>query len=151
MSRTNSGGFALLEIVVALGLLAVSTLVIAEALGAAIEYARAAHAARRATAVAAAVAHTFDAGVAYPTGWRVAGTPGADALPGTRDDDPPAGPGPACRRRVTVFGRGDQVWLWVEGSCADPGQDARRGAAGSGGSRLGGGRLDGSAVLVRAR
>ncbi len=133
-----------MEIVVALGLLAVSTLVIAEALGTALEYARAAHAARRATAVAAAVAHTFDARVDYPTGWRVAGTPGADALPGTRDDGPPVGPGPVCRRRVTVFSRGDQVWLWVEGSCLDPGQDARRRATGVG-------RLGGGAVLVRGR
>ncbi len=143
MSKHETGGFALLEVVVALGLLAVSTLVIAEALGAALGYARAAHAARRATAVAAAVAHTFDVGADYPTGWRVAGTPGADALPGTRDDDPPAGPGPVCRRRATVFSRGDQVWLWVEGSCADPGQEARTGS--------GSGRLGGSAVLVRAR
>lgn len=146
MSKRTTGGFALLEVVVALGLLAISTLAIVEALGAALEYARAAHAARRATAVAAAVAHTFDVGVDYPTGWRIAGTPGADALPGTRDDDPPAGPGPVCWRRVTVFRRGDQAWLWVEGSCADPAQGARRGATGSAGGRLGR-----SAVLVRAR
>jgi hypothetical protein len=140
MSQRDTGGFALLEIVVALGLLAVSMLVIVQALGAAFHYLRAASAARRAVAVAAAVAHTFDESAAYPAGWRVAGTPGADGLPGTGDDGPPAEPAIACRRRVVQVPRGDERWLWVEAAC-----DA--GGAGI----LPGGRLASGALLLRGR
>ena len=146
MSERTMGGFALLEVVVASGLLAVSTLVIAQALGAALEYSRAAEAARKATAVAAAIAHTFDERATYPTGWRVVGAPGRDGLPGTRDDIPPDGSVPRCWRRVVL----DARWARVEASCDDvigtPGPDAR--GAGSGAA---GGRLGTNAVLVRRR
>lgn len=145
MSKHSTGGFALLDVVVALGLLAVSTLVIAEALGAAFEYLRAAQAARQATAVAAAVAHTFDRDADYPAGWRVAGAPGADALPGTRDDDPPPQPETACRLRVVPVPRGEQRWVWVEASCLGRGGEAGAGAP------LHGGRLGRGALLLRGR
>lgn len=149
MSQRDSGGFALLEIVVALGLLAVSTLVIVQALGAAFQYLRAASAARRAVAVAAAVAHTFDDGALYPAGWRVAGTPGADGLPGTGDDGPPAEPGNACRRRVVRAPRGAEEWIWVEASCvAGAGISA---GAGTPASTARGGRLAAGALLLRGR
>lgn len=144
MSKHAKGGFALLEIVVALGLLAVCTLVIAEALGAAFEYLRAADAARRATAVAAAVAHTFDGDADYPAGWRVVGAPGADALPGTRDDGPPPLPATACRRRVIPVTRAQQRWVWVEASCTG-------GAGGGSGAPLRGGTLGRGAMLLRGR
>lgn len=145
MSKYRTGGFALLEIVVALGLLAVSMLVIAEALGAAFEYLRAAEAARRATAVAAAVAHTFDGDADYPAGWRVAGAPGADGLPGTRDDGPPPQPATACRRRIVPITSGAQRWVWVQASCA-----GGEGGGGSGAS-LHGGTLGRQALLLRGR
>lgn len=141
MSERDTGGFALLEIVVALGLLAVSTLVIVQALGAAFHYLRAASAARRAVAVAAAVAHTFDDGADYPAGWRVAGTPGADGLPGTGDDGPPAEPATACQRRIVRTPRGDEQWVWVEAACA----------AGGPGAGAPGGRLAAGALLLRGR
>jgi type II secretory pathway pseudopilin PulG len=146
MSKHSTGGFALLEIVVALGLLAISTLVIAEALGAAFHYLRAARAARRATAVAAAVAHTFDRDADYPAGWRVAGTPGPDQLPGTSDDGPPGEPGMACRRRVTVTSQGTRRWAWIEASCMPAAPAQGTPAAHDGGGRLGAGVL-----LVRGR
>ncbi|MGD8330914.1 MAG: hypothetical protein PVJ49_15905 [Acidobacteriota bacterium] len=146
MSKHRTGGFALLEIVVALGLLAVSTLVIAEALGAAFEYLRAAEAARRATAVAAAVAHTFDGDADYPAGWRVVGAPGADALPGTRDDGPPLQPETACRRRVVPMTNDAQRWVWVEVSCT-----GEAGGGGPSGTPSRGGRLGRDALLLRGR
>jgi type II secretory pathway pseudopilin PulG len=145
MSKHTTGGFALLEIVVALGLLAVSTVVIVQALGAAFEYLRAARAARRATAVAAAVAHTFDDDADYPAGWRVAGTPGADALPGTRDDGPPDAPGITCSRRVVSMTRGAEQWAWIEARCA-PGDGAADGSP-----TFVGGRLAAGALLLRGR
>jgi prepilin-type N-terminal cleavage/methylation domain-containing protein len=110
-------GFSLLEVLVALGLLAVSTLVIAEALGASIEYARAADLARRATAAAATVADTASDRVVYPSGWRVVGAPGADGLPGTADDGLPEEPGPACRRRVSTTPDAGSTWVWIEVTC----------------------------------
>jgi len=146
MSKHTTGGFALLEIVVALGLLAVSTMVIVEALGAALEYLRAAQAARRATAVAAAVAHTFDIDADYPTGWRVAGDPGPDVLPGTSDDSPPDGAGLVCRRRVVITPVGGQTWAWVEASCAATAAALAPGAIGRRGGRLGR-----AALLLRGR
>ncbi len=118
MSRQTSGGFALLEVVVALGLLAISTLVIIEALGAALEYVRAADAARQATAVAAAVAQTYDGRALYPAGWRAVGGPGPDGLPGTADDTPPAAPGWNCRRRIVHAPASPLAWSWFEASCS---------------------------------
>jgi type II secretory pathway pseudopilin PulG len=145
MTRSGRGGFVLLEVVVALGLLAVSTLLIAEALGAAIEYARAADLARRATAAAAAVAATSSERLDSPAGWRAVGTPGADGLPGTRDDGPPDSPEPECRRRVLSTVSGGVVWTWVESSCSP-------GIAGEGkANAMSGGRLGRSAVLARVR
>lgn len=139
MSKHEKGGFALLEVVVALGLLAVSTLVIAEALGAAFNHLRAARAARRATAVAAAIAHTFDVDADYPAGWRVVGTAGADALPGTGDDGPPDAPATACRHRVTRATSGSAEWVWVEARCLPDGAESI------------GGRLGAGALLLRGR
>lgn len=139
MSKHETGGFALLEVVVALALLAISTLVIAEALGAAFNHLRAARAARRATAVAAAIAHTFDGAADYPAGWRVVGTAGGDALPGTGDDGPPDEPATACRRRVTRVSSGATEWVWVEARCLPAGAEAV------------GGRLGAGAVLLRGR
>lgn len=139
MSKHEMGGFALLEVVVALGLLTISTLVIAEALGAAFNHLRAARAARRATAVAAATAHTFDSDADYPAGWRVAGTPGADALPGTGDDGPPDAPATACSRRVTRMSAGTSEWIWVEARCLPEGAESI------------GGRLGAGALLLRGR
>jgi len=144
MSKHNAGGFALLEIVVALGLLAVAMLAIVQALGAAFGYLRAARAARQATAVAAAVAHTFDIAADYPAGWRIAGTPGADALPGTRDDGPPDESGIVCRRRVIATVVASQRWLWVEGDCMG-------GLSGSRATGDAGGRLGRRALLLRGR
>ncbi len=148
MSKQTTGGFALLEVVVALGVLAISTLVIAQALGAALEYSRAAEAARRATAVAAAIAHTFDERVEYPAGWRVAGGPGPDGLPGTRDDIPPDGPGPRCWSRVVLD---TSRWVRVEATCF--GGTAPVGdvvGSGSGAVRTGG-RLARNVALLRLR
>jgi len=146
MSKCTSGGFALLEVVVALGLLTVSTLVIAEALGAALEYARAAEAARQASAVAAAVAHTFDPRASYPTGWRAVGDAGVDGLPGTTDDGPPGGLGWDCRRRA-VNAQGPNVgWLWVEASCS-----GLRTPSGTGIFRGHGGVLARRALMARPR
>ena len=141
MSKRATGGFALLEVVVALGVLAISTLVIAQALGAALEYSRAAEAARQATAVAAAKAHTFDERVEYPAGWRVAGAPGPDGLPGTRDDIPPDGPGPRCWSRVVL---GTSRWARVEATCSG-------GTVPGAVTKLTGGRLGRSAALLRLR
>ena len=119
MSKRFTGGFALLEVVVAAAMLAVSTLLIAQVLGAALDYARAAEAGRRAEAVAAAVAHTFDDGADYPAGWRLVGTPGADGVPGTRDDGPPDGSEPPCWLRLGSASRGAAgSWLWVEVTCS---------------------------------
>jgi type II secretory pathway pseudopilin PulG len=146
MSKCSSGGFALLEVVVALGLLAVSTLVIAEALGAALEYALAAEAARQASAVAAAAAHTFDQRASYPTGWRAVGGPGADGLPGTRDDGPSGGPGWDCRRRIVNATGVSAGWVWFEASCSGLG-----GSSAGGVFRGHGGVLARGAVLVRPR
>jgi len=139
------GGFVLLEVVVALGLLAVSMLLIAEALGAAIEYSRAADLARRATAAAAAIADTSSNRADIPAGWRAVGTPGADGVPGTRDDGLPDQSAPTCRRRgMTTMSRG-VAWVWVESSCASG--DGETGET----NGIVGGRLGGSAVLARAR
>lgn len=139
--RSQRGGFVLLEVVVALGLLAVSTLLIAEVLGAAIEYARAADLARRAAAAAAAVADTSSGRADIPAGWGAVGTPGADGLPGTRDDGSPEPSEPACRRRVvTSMWRGSE-WVWVEVSCAGSGEQGR----------IVGGRLGDAAWLARVR
>lgn len=146
MSKRTSGGFALLEVVVALGLLAVSTLVIAEALGAALEYARAAEAARQATAVAAAVAHTFDERANYPSGWRAVGGPGADGLPGTQDDGPPGGSGWDCRRRIVEVAGAALDWVWFEATCSGLG-----GASGTRTFAGYGGTLARGAVLVRPK
>jgi len=146
MSKRTPGGFALLEVVVALGLLAVSTLVITEALGAALEYARAAEAARRATAVAAAAAHTFDDRARYPTGWRAVGDPGTDGLPGTQDDGPPGGPGWDCRRRIVHTTGSVLDWVWFEASCS--GFDAPTATGAFTGY---GGMLARGAALVRPR
>ena len=148
MSKRTMGGFALLEVVVALGVLTISTLVIAQALGAALQYSRAAEAARQATAVAAAIAHTFDERVEYPAGWRVVGAPGLDGLPGTRDDIPPDGPGPRCWRRVVL---GISRWVHVEAPCF--GNTAPVGDVGvqGPGAVTVGGRLARSAVLLRRR
>ena len=148
MSKRTMGGFALLEVVVALGVLAISTLVIAQALGAALEYSRAAEAARQATAVAAAIAHTFDERVEYPAGWRVAGAPGLDGLPGTRDDIPPDGSGPRCWSRVVL---GISRWARVEATCfGSTAPVAEVGGPGASAVSVGG-RLARSAVLVRRR
>lgn len=117
MWEREQAGVALLEVLIALGLLAVSTLVIAESLGAAVEHARAAEAARRATADAAAVAATLTGRAEYPAGWRVVGSPGADGLPGTRDDDPPAEPARACERRIRATTTPGDRWAWIEVSC----------------------------------
>ena len=145
MTRLGQGGFALLEVVVALGLLTISTLLIAEALGAAIEYARAAELARRATAAAAAIADSTSDRVDLPAGWRAVGTLGADGLPGTRDDGSPEASEPACRRRILELPSAGVVWVWVESSCVS------EETPGSGAAAITGGRLGGSAVLARVR
>ncbi len=139
------GGFALLEVVVALAILAVSTLVIAESLGAAIAYAAAAEAARRATAAAAAIADTSTGSADYPAGWRVVGTVGTDRVPGTRDDGPPTGPEPPCQRHVETVDASGHRWLWVEAACNSVG------APGGPRSDTIGGRLARASTLVRSR
>ncbi len=146
MSNRSSGGFALLEVVVALGLMAVSTLVIVEALGAALEYARAAEAARQATAVAAAVAHTFDTRANYPSGWRAVGGPGPDGLPGTSDDGPSGGPAWDCRRRIIHVAGTGVDWTWFDAACS--GLDAATGSGSFGGF---GGDLARGVAMVRPR
>ena len=143
--RCKAAGFALLEVVVALAILAVSTLVIAESLGAAIAYAGAAEAARRGTAAAAAIADTSTGSADYPVGWRVVGTAGTDRVPGTRDDGPPTEPEPPCQRHVETVDASGHRWLWVEAAC--------NGAAVPGGRRSDaiGGRLARVSTLVRSR
>jgi hypothetical protein len=111
-----------------------------------LEYARAAEAARQATAVAAAVAHTFDAGANYPSGWRTVGGPGADGLPGTADDGSSGGAGWDCRRRVVNVPGTGLDWTWVEASCS--GLDA---ASGTGLFRGFGGTLSSGVAMVRPR
>ncbi len=139
------GGFALLEVVVALAILAVSTLVIAESLGAAIAYAGAAEAARRATAAAAAIADTSTGSADYPAGWRVVGTVGTDGVPGTRDDGPPTELEPPCQRHVETVDASGHRWLWVEAACNSVGVAAGRRSAAVGG------RLARASTLVRSR
>ncbi len=139
------GGFALLEVVVALAILAVSTLVIAESLGAAIAYAGAAEAARRATAAAAAIADTSTGSADYPAGWRVVGTVGTDRVPGTRDDGLPTEPEPPCQRHIETVDVSGHRWLWVEASCGGAGI-----VAGPRADAIGG-RLARVSTLVRSR
>ena len=145
MWSPKPGGFALLEVVVALAILTVSTLVIAESLGAAITYAGAAEAARRTTAAAAAIADTSTGSADYPAGWRVVGTVGTDRVPGTRDDGPPTGPQPPCQRHVETVDASGHRWLWVEAACSRVGVAAGRRPDAVGG------RLARASTLVRSR
>ena len=133
-------------LVVALGLLTISTLLIAEALGAAIEYVRTAELARRATAAAVAIADSTSDRADLPAGWRAVGTPGADGLPGTGDDGPPDPPAAGCRRQVIRAASHGSAWVWIESTCAPEGDGGAFESPG-----LVGGRLARSAVLVRVQ
>jgi prepilin-type N-terminal cleavage/methylation domain-containing protein len=149
-SVENSGrGFTLLEVVVAMGLLAIAALPIAAALGAAVQYSGAAAAARRALTDAEAVANSVTRSVVYPSGWRDVGDAGSDHLPGTADDGSGVGQnaGPSCRRRITPRLSGGVEWLWVEVDC---GSSVSGAAAGSDESRAGG-KLGKKVRLVTAR
>ncbi len=142
-------GFTLLEVVVAIGLLAVAALPIAAALGAAIQYSGAAATARLALSEAEAVADSISGNAFYPPGWRDVGNAGSDHLPGTADDGSGGGHdgGPPCRRRITSRSSGGVEWLWIEVDC---GASVRGAAASSAGSRPGG-KLGEMVRLVVAR
>jgi len=150
-------GFTLLEVVVAMGLLAIAALPIAAALGAAVQYSGAAAAARVALTEAEAVADSINRSVVYPPGWRDVGDAGTDHLPGTADDGSGVGHegghegghdgGPPCRRRITTRSSGGVEWLWIEVDC---GSSVRGGAASSDESRPGG-KLGEKVRLVTAR
>lgn len=142
-------GFTLLEVLVALGLLAVGALAIAAALGAAAQYSGAAAAARLALTEAEAVANSVSMNALYPPGWRDVGDPGADHLPGTADDGISLGQsaGPPCRRRITLAASGGVEWLWIEVDC---GSTARGGAVGPNDPRPGG-KLGEKVRLVTVR
>ena len=141
-------GFTLLEVVVAIGLLAVVALAIAAALGAAVQYSGAAAMARLALTEAEAVADSISRGAFYPPGWREVGDAGSDLLPGTADDGSGAGgnSGSRCRRRVTSRSSGGVEWLWIEVACGP----SVNGAGSSRGSRPGG-KLGEKIRLVTAR
>jgi len=142
-------GFTLLEVVVAMGLLAIAALPIAAALGAAVQYSGAAVAARRALTEAEAVANSASRSVVYPSGWRDVGDAGSDHLPGTADDGSGAGQisGSSCRRRITPRLSDGVEWLWIEVDCGSSASGAR---AGSDESRAGG-KLGEKVRLVTAR
>ena len=146
-------GFTLLEVVVAMGLLAIAALPIAAALGAAVQYSGAAAAARLALTEAEAVADSISRSVVYPPGWRDVGDAGTDHLPGTADDGSGVGNdgghdgGPPCRRRITTRSSGGVEWLWIEVDC---GSSVLGGAASSDESRPGG-KLGEKVRLVTAR
>lgn len=141
----GGGGFALLEVVAALALVAVSALGIAQALEAAVGYAGAARVARRALAVAEVTVALHTPGQSYPSGWtpvsaRLGAGVGVPPLPELED-------GPRCWRRVTVDGHGGRTWLWVEGSCGqEPGEGP--GPTGDTENRWPGGRLAVGAGLL---
>ena len=142
-------GFTLLEVIVAIGLLAVAALAIAGALGAAVQYSGAAAAARLALVEAEAVADTASSSALYPSGWRNVGDAGPDNLPGTADDGGGVGHDGAarCLRRITPRSSGGVEWLWIEVDC---GSSARSAAESSATSRPGG-KLGGSVQVVTAR
>ena len=141
-------GFSLLEVVVAIGLLAVAALAIAGALGAAVHYAGAAALARRSLIEAEAVADTATRGAFYPPGWREVGTRGPDLLPGTSDDGPPHGlDNVRCLRRITPKSVAGIDWLWIEVECGAAGPGAPTAASGS----RPGGELGRAVRLVVAR
>ena len=146
-------GFTLLEVVVAMGLLAIAALPIAAALGAAVKYSGAAAVARLALTEAEAVASSVNRSALYPPGWKDVGDPGADHLPGTADDvggigyDGGREGGPPCRRRITLRSSGGVEWLWIEVDCGS----SVGGAAASSDESRPGGKLGEMVRLVTAR
>jgi prepilin-type N-terminal cleavage/methylation domain-containing protein len=142
-------GFTLLEVVVAMGVLAVAALPIAAALGAAVQYSGAAAAARLALVEAEAVADSASRGTFYPPGWHDVGDPGSDHLPGTADDGSGAvdDSGMRCRRRITLRSDGSVEWLWIEVDCGS----SMSAVAASSDSAQAGGKLGQSVRLVAAR
>lgn len=137
MDADSRRGFTLLEVVIAMGLLAVAALAIAAILGAAVQYSGAAAAARFALTEAEAVSDSVSRHAVYPPGWRDVGDPGIDHLPGTADDGSGGGPnsGPPCRRRITPVSSGGVEWLWIEVDC---GSSAGGGVASAVAARPGG-------------
>lgn len=104
-------GVALLDVLVALGVLAIAVLGVAASLDGAIRSLGAAAAARRALRAAQATAHTS---VAATSGWQA--VPGAD---GFAPGGPDAAIGePLCQRRTTRSVESSGVWFWVEVRCA---------------------------------
>jgi prepilin-type N-terminal cleavage/methylation domain-containing protein len=141
-------GFTLLEVIIAIGLLAISALAIAGALGAAVEYSGTAALARASLIEAEAVADTATRGAFYPPGWHDVGRPGPDLLPGTADDAPVVGEGSVlCQRRITPRTSDGIEWLWIEVECWTSAQ----GASASDSDRRPGGKLGAIVRLVAAR
>ena len=70
MARRESAGFALLEVVVAIALLGIVALPIAETIGAGVHYAGAAEATRRSLGHASSIAEAARSGTVDASGWR---------------------------------------------------------------------------------
>ncbi len=115
MSRTvHARGFSLVEVLVALLVLAIAMLGIVRVLAAGIDVIGAADDHRAALEAVSAVAQTPAPGVAYPTGRRVVSTPGPDGLPGTVDDPPMV---TKCERQIDRLPGTAPDWLWVRAWC----------------------------------
>ncbi len=113
--QVQRGGFSLVEVMVALLMLAITMLGMVRVLGAAVDLTGAAENHRRALDAVGAVAQTAAPGIDYPGGRRPVSSPGLDGLPGTADDPSPSAPG--CQRQVDALASASPQWLWVRAWC----------------------------------
>lgn len=113
--RGHHGGFSLVEVMVALLIMAIAMLGIVRALAAAVAVLGAADDHRRGLEAIGAVAQTAAPGIAYPIGRRPVSTPGPDGLPGTADDPPTLQSG--CERQIDSIPGLAVDWLWVRAWC----------------------------------
>ena len=113
--QVHRGGFSLVEVMVALLMLAITMLGIVRVLGAAVDLTGAAENHRRALDAVGALAQTAAPGIDHPIGRRPVSLPGPDGIPGTADDPPPSVPG--CQRQVDALASFSPQWLWVRAWC----------------------------------
>lgn len=113
--RVQPSGFGLVEVMVALLMMAIALLGIVRILAAAVEVIGVAEDRRRAQEAVSAVSQTALPGVVYPIGRHAVSLPGPDALPGTADDPMPLSVN--CRRQIDVLDSVTSEWLWVRAWC----------------------------------